>query len=73
MRMVGTASDRALDVHAPSPPTSSEGFVQVVVGTPATLPSSHVDIVMGGAVIRVCSGFDAGLLRDVVQALGAQA
>jgi hypothetical protein len=55
----------------PPSPLSSEGFVQVVAGPSPSVPSTSVDIVVGGAVVRVRPGFDAALLRDVVQALGA--
>jgi hypothetical protein len=71
MRVVGSASGRSVDVRPASQPSAPEGFVQVVVGAPVPSPSTHVDIVMGGAVVRVRPGFDAGLLRDVVQAIGA--
>lgn len=55
---------------APTPrPPAIDGFVQMVVSTPPRLPSTYVDIVVGGVVIRVEYGFDADLLRGVVGAL----
>jgi hypothetical protein len=51
-------------------PPADDGFVQLVVSTPPRALSTHVDVVVGGAVIRVGSGFDADLLRRVVGALG---
>lgn len=51
-------------------PSTTAGFVQLVVREPAPPSTTHVDIVVGGAVIRVGVGFDAGLLRKVVGALG---
>ena len=53
----------------PARPASSEGFVQVVVGPPPPASSTYVDIVVGDAVVRVRSGFDAALLREVLRAL----
>lgn len=53
-------------------PPTTDGFVQVVVSTPSEASTTHVDIVVGGAVIRVGSGFDADLLRRVVGALGVE-
>ena len=52
-----------------SPPPTTDGFVQVVVGTAVPTPTSHVDIVVGDAVVRVRTGFDAALLREVVRAM----
>lgn len=48
----------------------AEGFVQVVIGDHHP-PSSttYIDIVVGGATIRVRSGFDAALLGSVVGVL----
>jgi hypothetical protein len=54
-------------------PPSSEGFVQMVVRAAPGLPSHHVEVVVGGVVVRVGSGFDADLLRRVVGVLGAEA
>jgi hypothetical protein len=59
------------DRHRPmalSPPTT-DGFVQVVVGTAGSPPTSHVDIVVGDAVVRVRPGFDGTLLREVVRVM----
>lgn len=56
---------------APSSVVPSSGFVQMVVG--ATSSTTDVEIVVGGAAIRVQPGFDPALLRAVVAALGAQA
>jgi hypothetical protein len=53
-------------------PPTTDGFVQVVVSTPVEPLTTHVDIVVGGAVIRVGPGFDADLLRRVVGALGVE-
>ena len=53
-------------------PPTTDGFVQVVVRAPSEQPSTHVDIVVGGAVIRVGSDFDADLLRRVVDVLGGE-
>ncbi|MBA3684538.1 MAG: hypothetical protein H0W72_04775 [Planctomycetes bacterium] len=55
----------------PSSVVPSSGFVQVVVGP--TSSTTDVEIVVGGAVIRVQAGFDPGMLRAVVSALGSQA
>lgn len=57
---------------APSPPTT-DGFVQVVVGTTTPTPTTHVDIVVGDAVVRVRPGFDAALLREVVRVMTSTA
>ena len=55
--------------HAPSasasPPT--HGFVQVVVDEAPT--TTYVEIVVGGAIVRVQRGCDMTLLRSVVGAL----
>lgn len=56
----------------PRQPTT-DGFVQVVVGPTAPIASTHVDIVVGDAVVRVRSGFDSALLREVVRALAMTA
>lgn len=64
---VRVVSDRHRPMAA-SPPTT-DGFVQVVVGPAAPTPTSHVDIVVGGAAVRVQPGFDAGLLREVVRVM----
>lgn len=53
-------------------PPTTDGFVQMVVSAPTGPPSTHVDIVVGRAVIRVGPGFDADLLRGVVAALGVE-
>jgi hypothetical protein len=53
---------------SPSAP-ATEGFVQVVVGTTTPTPTSHVDIVVGDAVVRVRPGFDPALLREVVRVM----
>lgn len=55
----------------PSSVVPSSGFVQMVVG--ASPSTTDVEIVVGGAAIRVQPGFDPALLRAVVAALGAQA
>jgi hypothetical protein len=55
----------------PEPAPAVGGFVQVLVGPSPRTPSSHVDIVVGDAVIRVRPGFDAVLLREVVRAMAA--
>ena len=47
----------------------TDGFVQVVVGDDAPSPTTYVDIVVGGASIRLQPGFDGALLRAVVDAL----
>lgn len=64
-------------VNEPSPvpaarPPTPDGFVQMVVHGPAGPPPIHVDIVVGGAIIRVEPGFDPALLRGVVGALGVE-
>jgi hypothetical protein len=53
-------------------PPTTDGFVQMVIRAPSGPPSTHVDIIVGGAIIRVGPGFDAGLLRGVVGALGVE-
>lgn len=53
-------------------PSPAEGFVQMVVRTPGAPSTTHVDIIVGRAVIRVASDFDADLLRRVVGALGVE-
>ena len=53
-------------------PSVSDGFVQVVVREPATPVITHVEIVVGGVIMRVSPGFDAELLREVVAALCAR-
>ena len=53
-------------------PPAIDGFVQMVVSAPPRLPSTYVDIVVGGVVIRVEHGFDADLLRGVVGALRSE-
>ena len=53
------------------PPTTG-GFVQMVVSTPTASLTTHLDIVVGGTVIRVGPGFDPELLRGVVGALGVE-
>ncbi len=55
-------------VHGDRPPTT-DGFVQVVVGPTLPTPTTHVDIVVGHALVRVRPGFDPALLRDVVRAV----
>jgi hypothetical protein len=67
IKVVGGSSRTSVAVPPPS-----DGFVQLVVSTPPTSPNTHVDIVIGGAIIRVGSGFDADLLRRVVGALGVE-
>ena len=57
---------RAAMVHQPSMAPAT-GFVQVVVDT--TPRCTSVDIVVGGAMIRVQPGFDIDLLRSIVAAL----
>ena len=47
----------------------AEGFVQVVVGDASPSVTTYVDVVVGGASLRVHAGFDAALVRSVVQAL----
>jgi ABC-type amino acid transport substrate-binding protein len=49
----------------------AEGFVQVVVGDALPSATTYVDIVVGGASLRVHAGFDVALVRSVVQALRA--
>jgi hypothetical protein len=67
MRVVGSPRP---SVAGPSvPPT--EGFVQVVVAPPSAPPPAYVEVVVGEAVVRVRSGFDACLLRDVLRAMTA--
>jgi len=53
-----------------SPP--ADGFVQIVVRYPGSSKSTYVDIIVGGAVIRVQPGFDHDLLRAVIMALGRE-
>jgi hypothetical protein len=53
-------------------PPTPDGFVQMVVRGPAGSPPTHIDIVVGGAIIRVEPGFDSVLLRGVVEALGVE-
>lgn len=60
-----------LPTTVPSSVVPASGFVQMVVG--ATPSTTDVEIVVGGALIRVQPGFDPALLRAVVSALGAQA
>jgi hypothetical protein len=60
---------RGSSVVPPRPPSS--GFVQVVVGPSSSVSSPYVDIVVGDAVVRVRSGFDAVLVREVVRALAS--
>lgn len=48
----------------------ASGFVEMVVGPPAT---TDVDIVVGGARIRIQPGFDPDLLRAVVATLSSDA
>ena len=67
IKVVGDPSCAAV---ARPPPT--DGFVQVVVRAPSERSSTHVDIVVGGAVIRVGFDFDADLLRRVVEVLGSE-
>ncbi len=54
-----------------SPAPEPSGFVQMVVRPPSA--TTDVEIVIGGAVIRVQPGFDAGMLRAVVSALRGEA
>jgi hypothetical protein len=54
-------------------PPPTDGFVQVVVRAPHGPLSTYVDVIVGGAVIRVGPDFDAELLRGVVGALGVEA
>lgn len=68
---VRVVSDRHRPVAA-APPTT-DGFVQVVVGTAAPTPTSHVDMVVGDVVIRVRPGFDSALLREVVRVMATTA
>ena len=49
----------------------AEGFVQVVVGDASPSVTTYVDMVVGGASLRVHAGFDVALVRSVVQALRA--
>jgi hypothetical protein len=44
----------------------------MVVRAPPGPPSTHVYIVVGGAVIRMGPGFDADLLREVAGVLGVR-
>jgi hypothetical protein len=53
-------------------PPTTDGFVQMLVSAQPGPPSTHVDIVVGRAIIRVEPGFDADLLRGVVGALGVE-
>lgn len=48
----------------------TSGFVEMVVGPPAT---TDVDIIVGGARIRIQPGFDRDLLRAVVATLCSDA
>lgn len=48
----------------------ASGFVEMVVGAP---PTTDVDIVVGGARIRIQPGFDPNLLRAVVATLRSDA
>ncbi len=67
IKIVGDPGSRSAAKVERSPPM--EGFVQMVVSGPSALASTAVDIVVGDALIRVQSGFDAALLRSVVAAL----
>jgi hypothetical protein len=64
IRVVGEACQPSV---AAAPVT--DGFVQVVVGDDVPSPTTYVDIVVGGASIRLQPGFDGALLRAVVDAL----
>jgi hypothetical protein len=66
MRVVGD-QQRQVVVRPPA----TDGFVQVVVRDPPPLPTTAVDIVVGAVIIRVQAGFDAGLLRSVIAAVGS--
>lgn len=56
--------------HPGPDPPSSDGFVQVVVATPSVRSeAATMEVLVGGAVLRVQAGFDAVLLRAVVGAL----
>lgn len=50
-------------------PPTPDGFVQVVVSPSMPTPTTHVDIVVGDAMVRVRPGFDPALLREVVRAM----
>jgi hypothetical protein len=70
IRVVGERPSRRSSVErAPV----AEGFVQVVVGDASSSATTYVDILVGGASLRVFAGFDAALVRSVVQALRADA
>jgi hypothetical protein len=45
------------------------GFVQVVVGPPPAPAVAAIEVIVGEATIRIRPGFDAELLRSVVQVL----
>jgi hypothetical protein len=55
----------------PMPAPEASGFVQMVVRAPS--PTTNVEIMVGGTVIRVQPGFDAAMLRSVVSALRGDA
>ncbi len=59
----------ASSVGSPAPEQS--GFVQMVIRTPSA--TTDVEIVIGGAVIRVRPGFDPEMLRSLVAALRGEA
>jgi transposase len=62
--------DRIPMVPPPAPPAA--GFVQVMVAPTTTSANTDVEILVGGAVIRVRPGFDPSLLQSVITALSEQ-
>jgi transposase-like protein len=58
-----------------APPAAAITFAPVRVVAAASVPTAAdapLDILVGGAVLRVCRGFDEALLRQVVGALGGR-
>jgi hypothetical protein len=69
MRVVGESLVGAGAAWASPSPSSSDGFVQMVVRPSPSVEMPYVDVVVGAATVRVRPGFDGWLLRSVVQAL----
>jgi ABC-type amino acid transport substrate-binding protein len=71
IRVVGEPSSAPRRSSSVGSVPVAEGFVQVVVGDALPSATTYVDIVVGGASLRVHAGFDVALVRSVVQALRA--
>ena len=69
IRVVGEPSSTPRRSSSVGSVPVAEGFVQVVVGDALPSVTTYVDIVVGGASLRVHAGFDVALVRSVVQAL----